>query len=69
MPDLNVARAYHSSVCIEDTVYVACGEVANDEYTNSIEMLTIPASVKASHLAWKLIKMPGLTPRSLPVFS
>ena len=58
LPDLNVARFYHSSCSVtsEDQVYVACGE-GDDGYLASVEMFRLGAE------AWVLIDLPGLTPR------
>ena len=62
LPDLNVARAYHSSCSVtsEDQVYVACGD-GDGGYLASVEMLRPGAE------AWVLIDIPDLTPTIFPI--
>jgi len=59
LPDLNVARAYHSSCSVtsEDQVYVACGRGDGGKKLASVEMFRLGAE------AWVLIDIPGLSPR------
>ena len=61
-PDLNVARAEHSSMSQGNQCYVAGGCVDggvgnDDENLSSVEMLRLGAQT------WELIEIPGLTPR------
>ena len=41
LPDLNVARYYHSSLGLAEQVFVACGIGENGIYLNSLEMLRL----------------------------
>ena len=62
MPDLNVARANHSSLGLAEQVFVACGKGENGIDLNSVEMLRL------GEQAWSLIDLPELTPRRNPLF-
>jgi len=67
-PDLNVARAEHSSMSQGNQCYVAGGCVDggvgnDDENLSSVEMLRLGAQT------WELIEIPGLTPRCFPIIS
>ena len=51
LPDLHIARYCHSSCCIGDQIFVACGEGDNREKLDSVEMLSPDAQ------AWVMIDL------------
>ena len=61
--NLNHAREHHSSFCIEDYVFVICGD-QDFSKLNSIEMLDYRYS---SMRVWELIVLDTVTPRYCPV--
>lgn len=63
LPDLNIGRAEHSSIGIEDQVFVACGYGANWHLLNSMEMF------RPGLKTWTSIDILDLTPRYHTVFS
>ena len=63
LPSLNVARARHSSVSVQDQTFVACGRGDNSKTLSSVEMLRLGAE------AWELIDIPNLTPRTKSILS
>ncbi|XP_046848115.1 trichohyalin-like [Xenia sp. Carnegie-2017] len=51
LPSMNIGRAFHSSVVLDNTIYVSGGDVGND-YTDTIEYL----NVNDIPLIWRISK-------------
>jgi len=64
LPRLNEARWDASACVLQATVYVFCG-LYNNNYKNSIEMISETSLVPKSNALWQLIETPQniLTPR------
>ena len=68
LPSMNIPRDSHSSTCIGDKLFVACGYISAFELLNSVEMINLGLAPESQE--WSMITVEGvLTPRYEPVFS
>ena len=69
LPDLNIARGWHSSTSLGEAVYVACGK-GEDGWLDSVERLCMAVIDGEQPQAWTLIECAAqLSYRCYPVFS
>ena len=61
LPDLNIARKFHSSLGLQYQAYIVCGQKDNDEAKLSSMEIFRPGAE-----AWELIDIPGFEPRMTP---
>ena len=69
LPDLNIARSAHSSTCLSDSVYIACGRGNNFDKLNSVEILNMSVGGAAESQAWSLVYIDELRARDYPAMS